>query len=371
MQLVVNAKDMRSAAELCARIANSSTNAIAASLLTRVVATNECVCLVASNMSEHLSYPINAVSYSPGEFAVDAKLLAQIVSQNSGVMKFTLEGSNVKVEGCGRHKLTNTVGDFPSWGEITPTSRAEFSNGEINDLFGHVAYAVPSKDFRRALTGFNVSRGRVCGSDGKLAVISKSDLLGNINATFSSDFVGILTRIADKDVVIEHDDRRCCATFPRTGAVLYSQLIEGKYPDVSAVIPKRFSGMATILTGEMLNAIRRALPTTCDKNNAIVVKFETDRVTISAYSEIGTYEETIECVCSIDEPFSCGFNSTFIIATLKEIDSLEFDIRWAGAQSPMVISPNPDNGGEVTRVIMPLKLSELAEAATGNSEVAQ
>ena len=106
----------------------------------------------------------------------------------------------------------------------------------------------------------------------------------------------------------------------RTGhAVIYSRLLEGKYPKYQEVIPKAGPKKASVSAGALMAALRQAAIITSEESRGVVFQFAANQLTLSSKAaEVG--ESTVEMpVDYAGDPVVVTFNPQFLIQPLREV----------------------------------------------------
>jgi DNA polymerase-3 subunit beta len=143
---------------------------------------------------------------------------------------------------------------------------------------------------------------------------------------------------------------------------LVSQLIEGKFPDYSQIIPSSFSTRSVLDTSNFLKAVR--VSHLFARDSANIVKLEiipsgdelmNGRITLMATSaELGDNVADIDASIEGD-PIEIAFNAKYLIDVLSVVDSPQVVLETGAASSPGVLRPVGDE--QFTHVIMPMHIS--------------
>lgn len=143
---------------------------------------------------------------------------------------------------------------------------------------------------------------------------------------------------------------------------LVSQLLEGRFPDLSQIIPNQANTRTVLDTRMFLNAARVSHLFSRDAANIVKVdvtpgddELVGGRITLAATSqELG--DNVSELPASIDgEPVEIAFNARYLIDILNVVDSPQVVLKTTASASPGVIHPVGDEN--FLHVIMPMHLS--------------
>ncbi|MFI3306999.1 MAG: DNA polymerase III subunit beta [Mycoplasmatota bacterium] len=137
--------------------------------------------------------------------------------------------------------------------------------------------------------------------------------------------------------------------------IFKTSLINGKYPDVSKLIPNEFSLTMTTNLNDYYDAIDRAsLLTKESEKNTIKFESKNNKVIISStIPEIGRVEETIEVNKDRNEEIKIAFNSKYMIDALRVLESENIQLLFNGDIKPIIIK-TPDNESLI-QLIVPIK----------------
>lgn len=162
----------------------------------------------------------------------------------------------------------------------------------------------------------------------------------------------------DDDIVIRFDDRSASIIYP--DGVLTCRLIEGKYPNYNAVIPKDNPNILTIDRLSLLGVVKRVLPFASDSSQQIRMHIEMGKVVVSS-EDIDFYTSAKEELVSDynGNTMDIGFKGTSFIEILNNIDSEEVELQLADPSRPCLILPaqQPENEN-VLMLIMPMLLND-------------
>ena len=132
---------------------------------------------------------------------------------------------------------------------------------------------------------------------------------------------GILSG-SESEVVIEYNESNAKFIFDNTE--LICRLIDGKYPNYEAVIPKENPNVLTIARNQILGSVRRVSIYSNKTTHQIRLKIAGAELNISAedvdYSNKA--EERLSCAYQGDD-MQIGFNSRFLIEMLGNLSSDE------------------------------------------------
>lgn len=150
------------------------------------------------------------------------------------------------------------------------------------------------------------------------------------------------------------------ATFTFGSYSLTTRLIKGTYPNYKRVFPKDNPYKVIVDREGLLNAVRRVSLFASKASN--LVKFSIDSSNINMKAQDLDYatsaEENIGCDY-VGNPMTIGFNSTYMIEVLSNLDGEEVQIELADPARPGLFSPlKQEEGVDVVMLQMPMQVIE-------------
>lgn len=244
--------------------------------------------------------------------------------------------------------------------------------GDLKAMIHHTAFSAAKEDNRPILTGlyveFTGSNMTMAAADGyRLAVKSLT-----IDAHFEQrrelviparTLVEVARTITDdeKEVGISLPGERDLVLFYIDNTVIASQLLEGRFPDFNAIIPKAYKTVMTVNTADFLRDCKRAEIFARENNNSARLTVrppatagDAGMMMITARSsERGDNESSLE-VNAEGEPLEASFNIRYLLDVLAVLSPTEFNVIFEsnGTASPGVIRAEKDSN--FLHVIMPM-----------------
>ena len=124
----------------------------------------------------------------------------------------------------------------------------------------------------------------------------------------------------------------------------YTRLLEGNYPDTDRLIPTEFTSVITFDKNNLRYAMERArLLSNATQNGT--VKLEIINGVVSAHvnsPEVGRVNEEIDTESISGQDLTIRFNPTYLIDSLKAIDSEKVTISFISAVRPFTLLPSDD-----------------------------
>lgn len=137
-----------------------------------------------------------------------------------------------------------------------------------------------------------------------------------------------------------------------------TRLIEGNYPDTSALFPKDQLTVLTLKKQDLLATVERAsLFTNLDSTNIIrvIIKSNKSVQIASSNNEIG---RVVEEIVPMNEPdinnFQTAFSAKYFLEALKAFDSGVVEVKFTGEIKPFVITGKDDES--LVQLILPVRI---------------
>ena len=162
----------------------------------------------------------------------------------------------------------------------------------------------------------------------------------------------------DNDVTVEYNESNARFTFDNIDLVC--RLIDGKYPNYEAVIPKENPNQLTIGRNQFLNSVKRVSIFSNKTTHQIRLKIAGAELNISAedidYSNKA--EERLTCDYQGDD-MQIGFNSRFLTEMLNNLNADDVSLEMSLPNRAGILTPidGLEEGEQVTMLVMPVMLN--------------
>ena len=325
-----------------------------------------------SDLETTMSATLEIDSTSKGSVAVPAKLLLDILKTfPEQPLTFTVEeNSTIEISSnSGKYAIAYAPGEeFPKSVSLDNPSSTEVPSEVLATAISKTIFAAGNDDLRPVMSGvffqFSPEGLIFVATDAhKLVKYARTD----VRASQVADFImpkkplNILKSIlgtSDADVTIEYNDSN--ATFSFESYILTCRLIDGKYPNYEAVIPKENPNKLIINRVLLLNSVRRVAIFSNKTTHQIRLKIAGAELNISAedidYSNKA--EERLTCDYQGDD-MQIGFNSRFLSEMLTNLTSNEIQLEMSMPNRAGILTPidGLDEGETVTMLVMPVMLN--------------
>ncbi len=326
----------------------------------------------ASDLETTMSTVLKVDSDNAGTIAVPARLLLETLKTfPEQPLTFVVEDNNtVEISSNhGKYALAYADGaEFPKAVELADPSSTTMMGDILATAIDKTIFASGNDDLRPVMSGvffqFSTENLTFVATDAhKLVKYQRHD----VNASEVAEFImpkkplnllkGILAG-SESDVLIEYNDSN--AKFSYEDTELICRLIDGKYPNYEAVIPKENPNKLSISRNQFLSSVRRVAIFSNKTTHQIRLKIAGAELNISAedidYSNKA--EERLTCSYQGDD-MQIGFNSRFLTEMLNNMDSNEITLEMSLPNRAGILTPADglDEGENVTMLVMPVMLN--------------
>jgi DNA polymerase-3 subunit beta len=326
----------------------------------------------ASDLETTMSASLEIESTDNGSVAVPAKLLLDILKTfPEQPLTFTVEeNSTIEISSnSGKYAIAYAPGsEFPNSVQLENPSSTLVPAEVLATAISKTIFAAGNDDLRPVMSGvffqFSPEGLIFVATDAhKLVKYARTD----VKASQVADFImpkkplNILKSIlgtTDMEVKIDYNDSN--ATFSFENYILTCRLIDGKYPNYEAVIPKENPNKLLINRIQFLSSVRRVAIFSNKTTHQIRLKIAGAELNISAedidYSNKA--EERLTCDYQGDD-IQIGFNSRFLLEMLNNLHSDEIQLEMSMPNRAGILTPvdGLDDGETVTMLVMPVMLN--------------
>ncbi len=334
--------------------------------------------LSATNLELGITCWIGAKIEEEGSTTVPAKTFVDLVNTlppEQVNLDLTARTQTLNLN-CGRtqaHIKGIDAQEFPLIPSLDRDGAIELNVEDFREMISQVTFAAATDEARPILTGVlaRIEGGvlKLEAADGFRLAVRKGHLSSapsaSVNAVIPARALAELGRLitADEPVHMSLPPGRGQVIFRHDSVELVSQLIEGSFPDLTAVIPKNYTTRTVLSTDAFRKACRTSdiFAREAAHTARIKVKPGTDlipgHVSISA-----TSAETGDNVAEIDAtvegvPVEIAFNVKYLVDVLNVITTPHVALETSAATSPGVIKPvGPED--DYLYVCMPMHLGK-------------
>jgi DNA polymerase-3 subunit beta len=326
----------------------------------------------ASDLETTMSAVLEVESDNEGTIAVPARLLLDTLKTfPEQPLTFVVEDNHtVEISSnYGKYALAYADGaEFPKAVELANPSSTTIMGDILATAITKTIFAAGNDDLRPVMSGvffqFSSEHLTFVATDAhKLVKYRRNDVQASEVAEFIMPkkplnlLKGILSG-SEEQVKVEYNDSNAKFSFENTE--LICRLIDGKYPNYEAVIPKENPNKLTISRNHFLSSVRRVSIFSNRTTHQIRLRIAGAELNISAedidYSNKA--EERLTCAYQGDD-MQIGFNSRFLVEMLGNLSSEEVSLELSLPNRAGILTPidGLDEGEHVTMLVMPVMLN--------------
>ncbi len=342
-------------------VSNRTTLPILSNALLR--AENGRLMLAATDLDVSIRTYIDAKVEKPGGITLPAKRLFTIARElPSDEITFEIDSKNGASIRSGAsffkiHGLPEE--EYPAFPKTDGKKVFKITQVGLRDMLKRTAYAMSTDESRYVLNGilfsFKDNKLTLVATDGRRMALVEQEMEIPANqeteVILPTKAVNELQRIlgGDEPLTISLSENQIA--FDLGNIVLYSKLVDGKYPNYRQVVPAEAKERVVIERELLLNAVHRVSLLASDKSTSVKLSFGKNTLEIAANTpDVGEAKETIT-VNYKGKEFTIAFNPYFLMDPLRNLDSDEIFLDFIDELSPGVLKYNKP----FLYVIMPMR----------------
>lgn len=356
MKFIVSSSELQKALQTVSGvISNSQSRPILENFLFEIE--KERLKITASDGETTLITSLEVKSDVEGKIAVPAKIFQEFV-KTYGDQPLTL---SVKDAEDGNGKLLEILDekdnfavaldhaeDYPEIPEFDAAQSVTISAGILSEALNNTLFATSNDSLRPVMTGvlfqFKEDETNFVSTDShRLVVYKRTDLMNAEPVEFIMPkkplaiFKSILAS-SNEEVAIEFNENMAKFTFGDN--IWICRLIDGKYPNYSAVIPKENPNVLTINRSLLLNSIRRASIMSNKSTNQVRFKLSGNILHLHAEDTEFANKADMQIPCDYNgEDINIGFSSKFLTEMLSVLSADDITMKMSQPNRPGIIEP--------------------------------
>jgi DNA polymerase-3 subunit beta len=302
----------------------------------------------------------------PGAITINGKKIFEIV-------KSLPEGQGVTVEQKGE-TIEITAGetefkvlcmqkeDYPQVPEARFEKKIKLPLKDLKEMIDRVFYAITQEQryyLNGALLSLKNKNMELVSTDGhRLSYTAKAEdgikVEKDLSVIVAKKTLNELRKFEDEEVEFDLDENNL---FFKVGArTLISRIIESKFPNYQAVIPKDNPNTLSLSREELAGAIRRVSLLSAERSKGIKFYLEKNRMKLfSSNPEIGEARDRLD-VDYKGQDLEIGFNSQYLLDFLTAVTSERVTFEIKDENSAVLLKPEAEEGLKNIYVLMPMKI---------------
>ena len=326
----------------------------------------------ASDVETTMKTTLEIQAKEQGSICIPAKILLDILKNlPDQPCTFLVDKTNFGVEisyDNGKSKMVGYNGDdYPKSPELTNGSQVRLASEIISKAINKTIFATGNDELRPVMSGvycqFSPSEILFVATDAhKLVRYKRTDIVTTSSAAFilPKKPLNLLKANVGTEGEVQVEFNESNAIFTFGDIVLMCRLVDGKYPNYEAVIPKENPNVLTIDRAQFLSSIKRVSIFANKSTHQIKLHIAGSELSISAEDLDFNNESKERLTCSFDgDDMEIGFNARFLMEMLSNMESSEVKIQMSiPSRAGLLVPANNENENEdILMLVMPVMLN--------------
>ncbi len=269
----------------------------------------------------------------PGEAILPAAKLIQILRESlDNELELAADASACVV--TGESLFFEMPGEdpsqFPDWPSFNEDKYHELTAGALREMIRRTLFAVADTATRYTMSGVLVELDgdeiKLVATDGHRLALAKGQAMpaGDHSTKGQAPVVptkamSLLERNlqGDPEETVKICVRPNDVLFRTETAVIYSRLVEGRFPDYKRILPAKQSIRVVLPVGPFMAAIRQAAIMTDEDSKRVTFRFDKNKLTLEAQGQT-TGRSKVSMPIDLDgKPVQINFNPIYVLDMLK------------------------------------------------------
>jgi DNA polymerase-3 subunit beta len=329
----------------------------------------------ATDLQTSMTTSLSVESKEEGKIAVPSKILLETLKTlPDQPIAFSIDDHTFAIEisaGDGKYKLSGENGDdFPKIPTVENGSSVNISASVLSEAINKTLFAVSNDELRPAMTGvfcqLSSEHFTFVSTDAhKLVRYRRMDAKSDSTASFilpKKALALLKSSLPSEDVNVSIEYNSTSAFFRFGNINLICRLIDERYPDYEAVIPKENSNKLTIDRTLFLNSLRRVVIFANKTTHQVRLKISGSELNVSSEDIDFANEAHERLSCQYEgEDMEIGFNARFLIEMLTNLSGEEVTLEMSSPNRAGLLFPQTnDEKEDVLMLVMPVMLNTYA-----------
>ena len=328
--------------------------------------------IIASDLETTMISEITTESSSNGQITIPSKILIDtlktfsnqpltfLVDEETKGIEISSENGNYKLAG-------QDAKEFPKVPELSSSSSFLISSSVLLNAINKTLFASGNDELRPVMSGVFCELSEenitfVATDAHKLVKHTRSKITSNSNSSFilPKKPLSLLKNNIDSDSDLNVDFNETNVKFTLDNITLICRLIDGKYPNYDAVIPKDNPNKLVINKDELLNSIKRVSIYASKTTHQIRMKVAGSQLQITSEDLDFANKAEERLTCSYEgEDIEIGFNSRFVIDMLNNIGAEQICLEMSAPNRAGIILPldGQEENEDTLMLVMPVMLN--------------
>ncbi len=301
----------------------------------KVIAEGDRCTLMATDLELGIRFDVqNLVIQEPGEAILPAARLTAILREardtrlsiEADPNACVVRGASLEFEMSGEDP-----GQFPDIPTFADEKYHEISAGSLRDMIRRTVFATADETARYSMTGVlweaDAEVIRLVATDGRRLALTQGTATAQGGHSTKGHAPVVPTKamnLLERNLQVDEDPVKIClrpneALFRTGRAVVYSRLVEGRFPDYKQVMPRKSTTRVTLSTASFQAAVRQAAVMTDEDSKRVTFGFTQGKLTLEARGATAGRSK-VELPVGYDaKPIDINFNPAYLIEMLKAL----------------------------------------------------
>jgi DNA polymerase-3 subunit beta len=220
---------------------------------------------------------------------------------------------------------------FPDVPAFAEEKYHELTAGPLRDMIRRTAFAAAKENARYSMTGvlweLEDGTAKLVATDGRRLAVAQGTATAQGGHTTKGQTPVVPTKamellernLHDDDEVVRVALRPNEALFKTERAMIYSRLVEGRYPNYREVFPKKQTVKVPLPAGPFLSAVRQSAIMTDEETKRVVFSFSKKKLTLQARGAEAGRSKVEMPVEYEGKAVEISFNPAFLVDMLRVI----------------------------------------------------
>lgn len=328
--------------------------------------------IAATDLETFMTAELEISSSNTGNVAIPGKILVDTLKQlptQPITFDVDLETFSISITSAfGQYQLAGEDGnDFPKIPVPESVDTIQIPSVLLMEGINKTLFATSNDDLRPAMTGVLIELNSlgitfVATDAHKLVKYTFAEVDTNVEASFiipKKALTVLKNALANSGGTVEISFNKSNAFFYFGNQVMVCRLIDARYPNYGAVIPKDNGNVMTITRGDLLNSLKRLSNYANKTTNQVKLGVKDGSLTIEAedLDFSNKAKEQIPCYYDGDE-MTIGFNAKFLIDMLNTMDGDNIRLELAAPNRAGILrSEETPQGEDLLMLVMPVMLN--------------
>lgn len=315
---------------------------------------------------------LTAEVINAGSVTVSGRKIFEILKESKNQEIYIKENENNWVfisDGQARFNLACLPADeYPVFVEPEDVKMIDVNGDILREMIGKTIYSVTMDEAGFKLSGVFTEKVaqegktylRMVSTDGhRLSMIDKEihgieDLSLNGGIMIPKKGMAELTKMASEGGTMSIGFKKNNCVARKGDSLIVIRLLETKFPDYSAVIPKKVALNIKIGRATLLDGMRKMIILSNESYRGVKITLENNNMElVSINPDLGDAQENLQVEYNTDR-LEAGFNARYFIDALQVMESDVVELGFIDNSSPCLLTGEDDRG--FLGLIMPMRL---------------